>query len=417
MIQQISGNLFKKNRKKLQTELESDAVAIFFSNYQMPRNSGQYYPFRQNSDLFYLSGIEQPDTTLVLTREDEYLFMKQSSPLQVLWEGESLSKERAAQLSGMDKIIWNPHFEETWDIILKTKKSVFFNIPLNIKETGMRSKDEEFFTFFRKRYPFHEVHSIRNTMNKIRHKKENEEIEEIKRGINITWKAFAKILHILKPGINEKELEAQLRYDFMGHGSSGPAYDPIIASGKNACILHYTENNDICRDGELLLMDIGAEVNNYASDISRTVPVNGKFTERQKTCYTAVLEVQESIIQEIKPGTTLAELNKKTKTLLTQKHIELGLYNKSDLEKEDLARKYFPHGVSHFMGLDVHDTGERDTLLEEGMVISCEPGLYIPEENIGIRIEDDILVGNPSVNLSKDIPKTIKEIEQLIGKS
>ena len=247
--------------------------------------------------------------------------------------------------------------------------------------------------------------------------KEPEEIDQIRKGIAITHRAFNKILQNTKPGVSEKELEALLRYEFSVNGSTGPAYDPIIAAGKNACVLHYTDNLDTCSAGDLLLMDIGAEVNNYASDISRTIPVSGKFTPRQESCYNAVLEVQEKTIQSIRPGISLAELNKKTKSWLIEKHLELGLYKKADLVNEDPGKKYFPHGVAHFMGLDVHDYGDRDLTLRKGMVVTCEPGLYIPEENIGIRIEDNIHVGEPSVNLSEKIPKSVEETEQLMVKN
>jgi Xaa-Pro aminopeptidase len=381
----------------------------------MPRNGDQFYPYRQNSDLFYLTGIEQPNTILLISSSSEILFIQQPNAQHALWEGDMLSKEKAIEISDIKKVFWENDFQKVLNKELKDKEVLYFNTPEKISQTGVKTKDEEFFQVFRKEYPYFNYNTIRPMMQKLRLVKEREEIKQIKQGIKTTGKAFKKILQTLKPGINEKELEALLRYEFLVQNSTGPAYDPIIASGKNACTLHYTKNNEVCQDGELLLMDIGAETNNYASDISRTVPVNGRFSIRQKKCYEAVLDVLNKTIHEIKPGIKISELNNQTKEWLKEKQLELGLYSEKDLEKEDLVKKYFPHSVSHFMGLDVHDYGDKETILQEGMVITCEPGLYIPEENIGIRIEEDILVGNPSVNLSEEIPKTIEEIENLMA--
>ncbi len=411
----IPAQFFEKNRTKLQQLLTKDSLAIFFSNHQMPRNGDQFFPFRQNSDLYYLTGIEQPNTILLISNSKEILFIQKPTTHYALWEGELLSKEKAEEISGIEEIIWVDEFQKTLNNQIENKKDIYFNTSEKISKSGLKTKDEEFLQFFREEYPFFHYHSIRPAMQNLRLIKERAEVEQIKKGVEITGKAFKKILQTIQPAINEKELDALLRHEFLKHGSTGPAYDPIIASGKNACTLHYTQNNQDCQDGELLLMDIGAEVNNYASDISRTVPVNGKFTNRQKECYTAVLDVLKKAINEIKPGITVDELNNKTKEWLKEKHIELGLYENTDIANEDWVKKYFPHGVSHFIGLDVHDCGNKETVLKEGMVVSCEPGLYIPEENIGIRIEEDILVGIPSINLSEKIPRTIEEIENLMG--
>ena len=415
MTQPLPAALFNKNRAKLQNKLTKKSLAIFFSNHKMPKNGDVFYPYRQNSDLIYLTGINQPETILILGPDIEILFIKKPDEMHMLWEGDLLDKEQATNISGIEKICWEDQFISVIDKALKEKKHIYFNTGQKLNQSEIETKDEIFLSRFRQEYPFHSTRSVRPLMEELRLHKEHEETDQIRKGIEVTHKAFDSILQALKPGVNEKTLEAILRYEFLMQGSEGPAYDPIIASGKNACVLHYTKNNSACPDGGLLLMDIGAEINNYASDISRTVPVNGKFTKRQKECYQAVLDVMEKTINIIRPGIRLAELNKKTKEWLIEKHLELGLYKKSELEQEDLAKKYFPHGVSHFIGLDVHDCGNKNTILKEGMVISCEPGLYIPEENIGIRIEDDILVGEPSVNLSEKIPKNADEIERLTG--
>ncbi|MFO8235461.1 MAG: Xaa-Pro aminopeptidase [Bacteroidales bacterium] len=415
MTKIIFNVLSRKNRKKLQKRLGKDSLAVFFSNHKMPKNGDQYFPYRQNSDLFYLTGIKQPETILLISPEDEILFIQKPNPSHSLWGGDSLSPEKASKISDIANIKYTEEFREVFHQITVKRKAVYFNTALKITDVPIKSRDENFLKWFRETYPFHQPKSIRPIMKKLRMVKEPEEIEQITDAINITERVFMKLFPLIKAGVNEKELEAKVRYEFMKQGCDGPAYDPIIASGENACILHYINNNSICAQEDLLLMDIGAESNYYAADITRTVPVSGKFNDKQREYYQAVLEVMEETIQKIKPGINLKDLNSFTRERLTEKHIELGLYTKSDNEDQQLSTKYFPHGVSHFMGLDVHDYGDKETSLEKGMVLTCEPGLYIPEENIGIRIEDDILVDEKPINLSGNIPKTVETIEKLMN--
>lgn len=407
-------NFYKKNRKKLQKRLEKGSIAVFFSNYKMPRNGDQYFPFRQQSDLFYLSGIKQPNTILLLTDEEEILLIEKPNAQDSLWEGSLLSEKEASDISGIENIKFSEDFNEIFQKIIPLKKIVYLNTAAKIPQEGIKTKDEFFLNWFKTNYPYHQYKNIRPELVKLRMVKEPEEIQHIKEAVKITEESLTQLFRIIKPGKNEKEIEARLRYEFMLRGCNHPAFDPVIATGKNACTLHYTQNNTAMHNGQLLLMDTGAEWNYYAADITRTVPVNGKFTEKQKKYYNAVLDVLHETIQQIVPGITLKELNNFSVERLTEKHLSLGLYTQKENEEKNLTRKYFPHSVSHFMGIDVHDCGNKDTPLEKGMVITCEPGLYIPEENIGIRIEDDILVDNIPVNLSENIPDKVEEIEEIM---
>jgi Xaa-Pro aminopeptidase len=411
MNNQPSANLFIKNRQKLREYLNNNSLVILFSNQNMPRNGDQFFPYRENSDFFYFSGIEQENSVLIITGEEEYLFIYQQTEKEKLWEGEKLTFEAASKLSGIENIEAIDKLEQTFTSLIAQREHVFFNIQQPIHDKAVLTNDEFFFKRFKEKFPFLNYHTIHGVISNLRLKKEYEEIKLIKQGIEITNKAFHRILTKTRPGINENELEAELRHEFQLHKST-PAYDPIIASGKNACTLHYIENCNECKNGELLLMDIGAEVYNYASDISRTIPVNGSYNKRQKECYQAVLDVQQKVIDAIEPGMSLSELNQKALEWLKEKHIELGLYKEEDLENENLTKKYFPHGIGHFMGLNVHDCGNKHTTLEPGMVITIEPGIYIPEESLGIRIEDNILIDKEVVNLSQQIPKEIETIEQ-----
>ncbi len=409
-----SNKLFEKNRAKLKQQLNENSLAIIFSNQNMPRNGDQFHPYRERSDFYYFTGIEQENSALILTGKEEYLFMQEQTENNKLWEGEKLTREKASTISGVQNIKSIADLEKTFASLTSDKSEVLFNIQQPIHKKAINTPDEFFFNEYQRKFPFLRYHSVNGMIKKLRLKKEYEEIELIKQGIEITHKAYNWILQNTRPGINENELEAGLRYHFQLHHST-PAYDPIIASGKNACTLHYIDNNDECKDGDLLLLDIGAETHNYASDISRTIPINGTFSQRQKECYQAVLEVQKKTINAIEPGISLFELNEKAMEWLTEKHIELGLYERKDLDKENLTRKYFPHGIGHFMGLDVHDSGNKNTIFEPGMVITCEPGIYIPEEGIGIRIEDNIFIDEQAVNLSEQIPKDIDTIEKTMN--
>jgi Xaa-Pro aminopeptidase len=419
MGQEGSTNLFVRNRTKLAALLDDDALCVVFSNQKMPRNGDQFYSFRQNSDFYYLTGIEEEESILLLDQNQALLFIPETSEQKALWEGPRLTREKAETISGIGQIERLEAFEKTLEKRVTGKKCMYLNLPLKIATTGIKSRDELFLDKFRAQYPFHGVRSLKPALSKLRLIKEPTELKAIRKAISITEQAFLRVLSILEPGMPEKTVEAEITRELIRNRAQGFAFEPIIASGKNATVLHYTNNSDTCRANELLLMDFGAEYNNYAADISRTLPVNGQFSRRQKACYQAVLDVMEKAMEEIKPGVTIESLNKSIVKALTEKHLELGLYKERDLQDngDQQWKKYFPHGVSHFMGLDVHDTGDKKTPLEKGMVISWEPGLYIPEEHIGIRIEDDILVDDKPVNLSSSIPKDPEHLESLMQQS
>ena len=410
----FSYKFFTRNRKKLKGHLDDDSLVLLFSNHRMPRNGDQYFPFRQNSDLFYLSGIEQENTILLIEKGKDYLFIDEPDSRTSLWEGDRLQSDEAENISGIDNIQWTSDFEKTLGKLMHSKKKLYFNVHEKLNTGGVKSKDEMHLERLRRDYPFHSFLSLEPIISELRLRKEPEEIDAIKKAIDITGKTLEKVLKRIQPGISEKEVEAEINHDFILQGANGLAFEAIVASGRNATVLHYTKNSGICRDRELLLLDFGAEYRNYAADITRTFPVNGRFSSRQRECYQAVLEVMKTVQKDIQPGITIRELNDKVIEKLTEKHIQLGLYKKDDLKDKEnpVWKKFFPHGVSHFIGIDVHDYGNKNVILDKGMVISWEPGIYIPEENMGIRIEDDILVDTPAVNLSSGIPKEIEELEE-----
>lgn len=424
----LESTLFDKNRKKLIKFIHSNSLVIVHSNDQMPRNGDQYFPFRQNSDLFYLSGIDQEKTILTLCPNHpnkdlrEILFIIESNEKIAVWEGHKYTREEAIKTSGITNIKYLSEFEQIFRELAIYAENIYLNLNENSKfKPDVISADERFLNRLRFEFPAHKIERLAPLMKKLRLKKEPEEIEIMQKACEITNKAFFRIMKFVNPGVNEYEVEAELTHEFLWNKATGHAYAPIVASGKNACVLHYVENNKACNDGDLLLIDFGAEYANYAADCTRTIPVNGKFTQRQKECYEAVLRVMKKAISLMIPGTTINKLNEQVECMFQEEHIKLGLYSKEDVEKQDpekpLVKKYYPHGTCHFIGLDVHDVGDRTVILEEGMVLTCEPGLYIPEENIGIRIENDILVALKPVDLMGAIPKEVDEIEQLMGKT
>jgi len=425
---QLNSTLFEKNRKKLINNLISNSVAVIHSNDQMPRNGDQYFTFRQNSDLFYLTGIDQEKTILILCPNHpnknlrEILFIIESNERIAVWEGHKYSKEEAQQTSGITNIKFISEFESTFRELVINTKNICLNLSENPKfKPDVDSVDFRFMTNLQNNFPAHIIERLAPIMKNLRLRKEPEEIQLMQEACNITNKAFKRILQFVKPDVTEYQVEAELTHAFLWNRSSGHAYAPIVASGKSACVLHYIENNKDCKNGDLILMDFGAEYANYAADCTRTIPVNGKFTERQKECYEAVLRVMKKATSWLTPGTTINSINERVENLIQEEHIKLGLYSQKDVQNQDqsnpLVKKYYPHGTCHFIGLDVHDVGDRTTILEEGMILTCEPGIYIPEENIGIRIENDIVVGIEPIDLMQDIPREVDEIEKLMKKN
>jgi len=422
----IDKEFFILNRKNFIEKMESNAVAIFHSNDVFPRNGDQTFRFRQQSDLFYLTGIDQKKTILMLFPDcpnpdlREVLFLIEPNESLQTWEGHKYSKKEAHELSGIDKTKWIEQFDFLLTEVMSFAGKVYLNsIEYPKFSTDVPYRDFRFAKEIREKFPNHEYHRAAPLIYPLRTIKAAEEIEMISSAIDLTGSAFRRILKFTEPGVTEYQVEAELTHEFLFHGTAGSAYHPIIASGENACTLHYVENSMVCKDGELLLMDFGAEYNHYAADLTRTIPVNGKYTTRQRDCYNAVLRVQRQSVRLLVPGNTIDHVNKEVNMLMEEEMIGLGLFSREAVKKQDPAKplftKYFMHGVSHFLGLDVHDVGSKFEPFRPGMVFTFEPGLYIKEEKMGIRLENNYLItdGEP-VDLTKGIPLEIEEIEALM---
>jgi Xaa-Pro aminopeptidase len=424
--EKIEQALFINNRKRFCKELKPKSLAIFNSNDVMPTNGDGTMPFRQNSDLFYLSGVDQEESLLLLFPDcsnpelREVLFVKETNDHIAVWEGAKLNKEQSFEISGIKTVYWLDHLESILSSVTDEVENIYLNRNKHSRATiEVETRDARFAKWVRGAYANHNYECSASIMHHLRAVKEAQEVELIQKACNLTESAFLKILKKIKPGTMEYEIEADIIHEFISNRSRGFAYAPIIASGKNACILHYTDNNAVCKDGDVILMDFAAEYANYASDLTRCVPVSGKFTKRQKDVYNAVLRVMKSATKMLVPGTLLSEYNKKVGRFMEQELLGLGLLTQSDVDNQSpespAYRKYFMHGTSHFLGLDVHDVGSFSRVLEAGMVFTCEPGIYIPEENLGIRLENDILVTeNGPLDLMANIPIEANDIEFLM---
>lgn len=419
-------SLFIKNRHKLSNILKSKSLAIFHSNDEMNRSADQYFKFRQDSDLFYLCGIEQEKTVLLLAPDypdealKEVLFIRKPNPKLETWEGHKYTVEEAQAVSGIKTIRYDDEFDAVLAAYMMFAENVYLNLPElpkfipELPNRNLRLTHDLKFKF-----PVHQYERLAPIMRDLRIYKSDEELFLIREACKITRDAFLKVLKTIKPGMMEYEVEAEITYEFLKQGAHGHAYSPIIASGINACTLHYISNNKPCADGELLLMDFGAEYGNYAADCTRTIPVNGRFSSRQKDLYRSVLDVFRSACSMMKPGNTINKVHAEVCRLFGHEHVNLGLYTAEALEKQNsdnpLYQKYYMHGTSHFLGLDVHDVGSKDAEFRPGMVLTCEPGIYIPAENTGIRLESNILItGDGNIDLMKDFPLEMEEIEQIM---
>ncbi len=423
----INPQLFIDNRKKLVATLPANSMAIFFASDEMPRSADQAFVFRQNPDLFWLSGIDQEQTVLIIYPDcpnpmyREALFLRKTNEVIAVWEGHKYTQLEARDASGIQQIFWEENFMATLPALMSYCDTVFVNINENDRASNqVPYKDIRFANELRNTFPAHEIKRLGPIMSKLRSVKHSIEIDIIKQACGITRDAFLRVLKFMKPGVMEYEVEAEIIHEFIRQRATGHAYTPIIASGYNACVLHYIENNKECKDGDLVLMDFGSEYANYASDLTRTIPANGKFSPRQKDVYNAVLRVMKEAKTMLKPGAILAEYNKEVGKIMESELIGLGLLDKDKVAKQDpenpLYKRYFMHGTSHFMGIDVHDIGNRYAPMQVGNVFTCEPGIYIPEEKLGIRIENDILITeNGIVDLMHDIPLEVEEIEDLMN--
>jgi len=403
----IPSKLFTRNREKLCGLMASGSMAVIMSAERKPRNGDQFYPYRQSSDFFYLTGINQEESLLVLYPDHadpelrEILFIRKPTPKSELWSGPSLTPDKAGLQSGIGEVRWMEEVDGLLELMIPGAALVY---------TDQKDKFEH----------GQKITPLSPLLIPLRMLKEFEEIEEIKKATRITHSAFLKVLKGLKPGIKEYQVEAEITGEFIRQGAQGHAYDPIVASGKNALVLHYIQNHSTCRDGELILLDFGAELNNYAADCSRTIPVSGRFSTRQLELYEAVLRVFKQAREMMQPGVLMADFHQDVGKLWEEEHLRLGLYTSSDIKKQTetdpLWKKFFMHGTSHSLGLDVHDPFDRSQAFAPDMVLTCEPAIYIPEEKCGIRLENDILITeNGPVDLLQDIPIEAAHIEELMN--
>ena len=424
----ISSQLFIKNRVKFSSKMQGKTLAIFNSNDIYPISADSTIPFQQHRDIFYLSGVDQEESILVIfpstsnENHREILFLKETNDTIAIWEGEKLSKEQAFEVSGIKTVYWLHQFETIFNQLMAEAEGIYFNTNEHLRAgRDTETREERFIKKCKVEYPAHAVYKSAPILHAIRSVKEQEELVLMQKACDITHKGINRLLKFIKPGVWEYEIEAELAHEFLMNRSKGFAYTPIVASGKNACVLHYIENNKQCQSGDLILLDVGAEYANYASDLTRCIPVNGKFTERQKAVYNAVLHVKNEAQKMLVPGTLLPEYQLEVGRLMESELIKLKLIDSTDIKNQDSAwpayKKYFMHGTSHFLGLDTHDVGLFHEPIKAGMVFTCEPGIYIPEEGIGIRIEDDLVIqenGSP-FNLMGNIPIEVDEIETLMN--
>lgn len=422
----LSSELFQHNRKRFIREMKPGTIAIFNSNDQMPRSGDQYFPFRQNAGLFYLCGIDQEETMLLLfpdcPREGhkEVLLIRRTNEHLAVWEGHKYTKEEAQQASGIEKVYFLDEAEAVLNEMILLAEGIYLNLNENDRFISpVETRDLRFAKSVRERYPAHAVYRSQPILKKLQTVKSQWEVDAIQHCVDITGNAFRRVLDFVRPGVWEYEVEAEIIHEFVRNGMTGHAYTPIIASGKNACVLHYIENNQRCNDGDVLLMDFGCEYANYNSDLTRSIPVSGQFSERQRAVYNAVLHVMKEAKAMLVPGNTLEEYHREVGKVMESELLSLGLITRDEVEKQSKDRpaykKYFMHGTSHHLGLDVHDIMHRYEPFRAGMVFTCEPGIYIPEEKLGIRLENDILItDNGPVDLFKNIPIDAEEIEELM---
>lgn len=425
----IDRQFFVKNRKKLVSELKPGSLAVFNSNDTMPTNADGTMSFRQNNDLFYLTGIEQEESILLICpgfREEkkrEILFLRQPNEHLEKWYGHKLTKEEAKAISGIETVMWLQDFEAMFHHMMAMGgvDSVYLNTNEHYRaDVVVQTRDARFIDWCKSRYPLHTYLRVAPVVSKLRRIKEKQEIDLMQKACDITEKGFRRVLKFTKPGVKEYEIEAEYVHEFIRHGSKGFAYTPIIASGKNNIVLHYIENNQECKTGELILLDVAAEYANYNSDLTRTIPVNGKFTQRQKEVYNAVLRVQREAMKMLRPSVVYFDYQKEIEKLMESELLKLKLISDTDIKNQDpenpAFRKYFYHGTSHMLGLDVHDVGNMHDNVQVGSVWTIEPGIYIKEEGFGVRLENNVVIGEKeNFDLMRNIPIETDEIETLMN--
>lgn len=424
----ISKDLFIQNRKNFMAQMKPKSVAVFNSNDIYPIGADSTMAFQQDRNIYYLSGVDQEESILLLfpdapkAKHREILFLKETNAHIAVWEGEKLTEEKAFETSGIKTVYWLKDFQKIFQEIMTQSEVIYINTNEHYRaNTETETREERFNNWVKKNYPAHQVAKSNPILQRLRSVKHQLEIDVMQKACNITEKAFRRVLQFTKPGVNEFEIEAEVMYEFLMNRSKGFAYTPIIASGKNACVLHYIENKDVCKEGELILFDFGAEYANYASDMSRTIPVSGKYTKRQKEVYNKVNQVKNDATKMLVPGTDWEQYHVEVGKLMTSALLDLGLLDKADVQNENpdwpAYKKYFMHGTSHHIGLDTHDYGLLYEPMQANQIFTVEPGIYIPEEGFGIRLEDDVVIqekGEP-FNLMRNIPIEADEIEEIMN--
>ena len=424
----VNNALYVKNRKQFIEKMESNTLAVFNSNDIFPISADSTMPFQQHRDILSLTGVDQEESILVLFPScsnevhREILFLKETNEHIAVWEGEKLTKQAAFETSGIKTVYWLQQFPTIFKQLMAEATGIYLNTNEHLRaNTEVETREDRFIKKVKQDFPAHGVFKSAPIMHKIRSVKDAIELELMQKACKITEAGVRRLLQFIKPGVWEYEIEAELAHEFLRNRSKGFAYTPIVASGKNACVLHYIENNQQCKDGDVILLDVGAEYTNYASDLTRCIPVNGKFTPRQKEVYNSVLHVKTEAQKLLVPGTIMTEYHKQVGLLMEEQLVNLKLITLDDIKNQNpewpAYKKYFMHGTSHFLGLDTHDVGLWNEPIQAGMVFTCEPGIYIPEEGLGIRLEDDLVVqekGEP-FNLMKDIPLAAEEIEELMN--
>lgn len=420
--------IFINNRKRFSKEMLPNSIAIFVSNDEWPANGDQLHSFKQNTDLLWLSGINQEDSMVILFPDNpdpkyrEVLVLVRPVELKEKWDGKRLRAKEATAISGISTIVWLDTLEAPLQTWIHLAENIYLDSNENDRKASpIRTREYRFVEEMKASYPLHSFQRAAKLMKHLRSIKMKEEIEVVQKAIDITEVTFRRLLQFIKPGVFEYEIEAEIYHSFLSQRSAGPAYGSIIASGDNARTLHYVSNNAKCKDGELILMDFGAEYGNYCADLTRTVPVNGKFDKRQKTVYNACLHLHNYATSILKPGISILDYTDKVGEEATQQFLKIGLITKSDVKNEDpenrAYRKYLYHGISHHLGLDVHDLGTRTEPIKQGMLFTIEPGIYIQEEKMGVRIENNFwITKNGNIDLMKNIPITVEEIETLMKK-
>ena len=425
---QIDRNLFIKNRAKFISQMKPNSVAVFNSNDIYPVSADSTLPFAQHRDILYLSGVDQEESILLLFPDAPYqnlkeiLFLKETNEHIAVWEGEKLTKERAFEVSGIKTVFWLTDFEKILKEVMAYSEIIYINTNEHYRASvETETREARFVKWWKNNYPAHQVAKSNPILQRIRSVKESEELDLIQTACDITEKGFRRVLNFVQPNVMEFEIEAEFAHEFIRNRSNGFAYTPIIASGNSANVLHYIENNLQCKNGDLLLLDVGAEYANYSSDMTRTIPVSKRFSARQKAVYNAVLHVKNEATKMLVPGTLWKQYHVEVGKIMTSELLALGLIDKADIQNETdekpAYKKYFMHGTSHHMGMDTHDYGLLHEPMKPNMVFTVEPGIYIPNEGFGIRLEDDVVIqesGEP-FNLMRNIPIEADEIEMLMN--